>query len=398
MSWKVSCTVEAREGFVRDYIRKAFRNFSQLCVYHGISRQSGYKWLGRYLEQGKAGLIDQPRVAQHHPLKIDEKLIDKALQLRRTYPSWGPLTLYYYLKRSEPDIAWPKASTIGKYLDKHGLIERKKRRRIDRPKTYQTSSGDYYGPNAGWSTDFKGQMLMSRGGYCLPLTVQDICSRYLMEVKAVPSTGVKSIWPIFHRLFCEYGLPDVIRSDNGPPFASRSLGGLSVLSKRWIKLGIRPHFIEPGHPEQNGTHERMHRTLKDHVSKDMRSTTQKTMQEVLERFRRTYNEERPHHSLGGKTPNDVYVRSPKSYPRKLKDPRYPPTMFVERVNKQGVFYHMGQSFHLSPILANELIGMACDDSDTKLFFGPVLLGYIFPNHFKGDKLRLGKRRFVPYKH
>jgi len=398
MSWKVSNPVDAREAFVSDYIQKTFKNFSQLCGYHGISRQSGYKWLSRYLEQGKAGLIDQPRVAHQHPRKIDESLIDKALQLRRKYPSWGPLTLYYYLIRNEPDIAWPKASTIGKYLDRRGLIERKKRRKGERPQTYQTPRGEYYGPNAAWSTDFKGQMSMGLGAYCLPLTLQDICSRYLIEVKAVSSTGFKDVWPSFHRIFCEYGLPDVIRSDNGPPFASRSLGGLSLLSIRWIKLGITPHFIEPGHPEQNGTHERMHRTLEDHVGPNMRSTTPKTMQGVLDEFRRMYNEERPHHALGGKTPKDVYVRSPNIYPRKLKDPRYHSHMLVERVNKRGDFYFMGQSFHLSPLLANELIGMTCEDTDTKLFFGPIGLGVIFPNHFKADKIRLGKRRFIPYKH
>ena len=395
MPWKATCAVDERIEFINDFHRKKFHSFSELCRYYAVSRKTGYKWVHRHFEHGKSGLLDRNRTPLSHPEATSPDMVDVFVLLRKRYPKWGPRKLYGYLKETKPDTDWAKPSTIAKLLKKRGLATPKARPRR-RPASYTSPFIGYYGPNAVWTTDFKGHMPTRRKASCLPLTVQDACTRFLLAVTAVQTTSFSSVWPIFDFLFTEHGLPDAIRSDNGPPFATVGLGGLGELSRRWIKLGIVPERIEPGKPSQNGRHERMHRTLKESVGDAIEKAPARQIQPIFDGFRVEYNEIRPHEALNNKTPSRLYCNSTKTYPKKLRDPRYPDTMLVERANPRGQLFYMGQSFGLSAVIRNELIGILPVDNDrTNLYFGPILLGYITPTHFKANRKRIGKRQFYP---
>lgn len=393
MPWKETCTMEERAKFIERYLTRE-GTFSGLCRYYGISRKTGYKWIQRFHEKGKNGLCDEKRSRKSQERETDRVLIDEIIKLRERHKQWGPRKLFVYLLRQDPSKPWPKPSTIAKILKQRGLVHKTKRRH--RPRSYISTFGGYYGPNALWTADYKGQMHMRDGWYCYPLTIQDTCSRYLLETKSTTSTDYKSARRIFDASFCEYGLPDAIRTDNGSPFASVGLGGLSELSKWWIKLGIKPERIQRGKPNQNGRHERMHRDLKAVVEQYVKLSTKSTVQPHLDAFKVEYNTQRPHEALNYKTPHQVYIRSTKSYPVTPKDPRYPVGHFVERVDKSGNLHFMGQTFFVSPLIRHELIGIKPANDDTfHIYFGPLLLGKIGPFVFRSDRKKIGKRKFKP---
>lgn len=344
---------------------------TQLCDDFGISRKTGYKWVARFLESGIPGLVELSRAPHESPHAVDESTADTIVELRKEHPTWGPKKLLAHLGRKYPKRTWPAQSTIGALLKRHGLVKPRRRRsrtpRASHPLAAATE------PNVVWCADFKGKFRVGRE-YCHPLTISDAYSRFLLECRKTEAERTEPVKKVFEEAFHEYGLPLRIRSDNGSPFASRAVGGLSRLSIWWVKLGILPERIEPGHPEQNGRHERMHRTLKLETATPPRSTMD-AQQAAFDCFRYTYNHERPHEALGQRTPASLYVSSLRPMPSYIGEPEYPDEFELRRVNPSGYVKFKTANLSLSTLLAGETVGLEeIDDDRWQLWFGPIYLG------------------------
>jgi putative transposase len=356
MPWKETCAMEERMKFVLEVRGGAYAK-AALCRMYGISRPTGDKWLARYEAEGLGGLADDSRAPHTHPNQVPEEIERRVLAVRARFGTWGPKKIRAYLEREEPAAWWPSRSAIAAILTRHGLAVPRKRRRRTPPFTDPFADCD--GSNALWCLDFKGWFLTGDGVRCDPFTMTDAFSRYLLRCRAAAGrTEVGQ--PLMEAAFREYGLPWAIRSDNGSPFASRGIGGLTRLSVWWIKLGIRVERIAPGHPEENGRHERMHRTLKAETARPPASTG-RGQQERFDRFRTDYNEVRPHEALGLRTPASVYRPSPRPYPERLGPAAYPDGFVVRRVQKNGEFYWKHEPVFLGEALGYERIGLEPQD-------------------------------------
>ena len=372
MPWSETVAM-SRVKFIADLGSELY-GMSELCGKHGISRKTGYKWKERFTQEGSEGLKDRSRAPKHSPRQTSSEIAERLLELRRQHPSWGPRKLLAWLEKHEPGPDWPQASTVGGLLKRAGLIG-SCRRRAARAHSVAVARTEASGPNEVWTSDFKGEFRTGDGRLCYPLTVVDGFSRFVLVIQGLPSVAAPGAWPMFERAFREYGLPRVIRTDNGNPFASSSaLAGLSRLSVRWIKLGITLERIQPGHPEQNGRHERMHRTLKAETARPPRASF-RAQQRAFETFRREYNDQRPHEALAYETPASRYEPSPRAYPRQLPPLEYPEHFRVERVYPNGVISFRGTQWYLTNCLAGELVGLEeVDDDRWKVCFGPIELG------------------------
>ena len=294
MPWKVSGVVEKRKQFVAEYESEQW-TMTELCRLYGITRPTGYGVLQRYAEQGEAGLEERSRAPRWHPNQTAPEIEEQVLELRREHMRWGPRTLRARLQRLHPEVSWPAASTIGSLLEGEGLTRHRPKRRKVAPYTEPLAAAT--APNRVWCADFKGWFRTQDGKRIDPLTISDAHSRYLLRCQAVEATDTARVQAIFEAAFRECGMPEAIRSDNGPPFASRAIAGLSRLAVWWMKLGIVAERIAAGHPEQNGRHERMHRTLAEETASPP-AANRRAQQRAFDRFRRVYNEERPHQGLG----------------------------------------------------------------------------------------------------
>ena len=261
-------------------------SFKELCRAFGISRKTGYNRVRRYEEEGFEGLGDRSRAPHSHPNRVSEEVEEWVVAARQAHPTWGPRKLVAWLKEGEPGVGWPAASTVGNILERHGLT--RPRRRVRRTPVWSDPFAQCQGSNQVWCLDFKGQFRTGDGEVVYPLTVEDAYSRYLLCCRGLKGTKRHGVRHSLEGVFREYGLPEVIRSVNGAPFASVGLGGLSKLSVWWVKLGIVPERIEPGHPEQNGRLERLHRTLKGEVASPPRGN-RREQQRALDEFRHQYN-------------------------------------------------------------------------------------------------------------
>jgi transposase InsO family protein len=349
-------------------------DMASLCRHFGISRKTGYKWVSRYIEEGPAGLTDHSRAPLSHRLAVPELIIEAMVAARREHPTWGPRKLRAWLKRQHPDTLWPAASTIGEILRRHGLTVPRHRSRKGAPYTEPLQPCDR--PNAVWSADFKGWFVTSDGHRCDPLTITDNYSRYLLRCQAVRATGHEAVQPIFEAVFREYGLPDAIRTDNGPPFATTTVASLSRLSVWWLKLGILPERIEPGKPAQNGRHERMHRTLKQETATPPRRTW-RLQQQAFDNFRQEYNCDRPHEGINDDIPTNLYQPSLRQYPLVVPEMTYPDDMTIRRVHSQGDLRWKHHQIYLSEILAGEPVGLRqIDHHHWEIYFGPVKLALL----------------------
>jgi transposase InsO family protein len=371
MPWKVTCAVEQRERFVEE-VMEGFESLSELCRLYGISRTTGYKWLRRFEGAGRPGLEDVPRAPHRHPNQTPEGVEETILALRDRRPYWGARKLRAILLREHPGTRWPVQSTIGEILRRHGLtVPRKRRRRIE-PHTEPFAACD--APNALWCADYKGWFRTRDGSRCDPLTITDATSRYLLRCRIVPKIDGANARRQFEATFKEFGLPVAMRTDNGTPFASRGIGGLSRLSVWWIKLGIAPERIAPAQPQQNGRHERIHLTLK-HEALGRVEATPGRQQRVLDGFRKRYNEERPHEALDMTCPAAHYRPSPRPYPRREPEVTYPGDMSVRLVQARGEFHWHGDRVFLGEALCHEPIGLEpIDGRYWTLYFAHVLLG------------------------
>jgi transposase InsO family protein len=365
--------MDGRLQFVAMYLSHEW-SMAALCQHFAVSRRIGYKWIRRYLEGGPAGLVDQSRAPHHHPHAVPVRVVEAVVATRCDHPSWGPRKLQAFLEREFPRRHWPTTSTIGEILRCRGLSAPRRRCRKTPPYTQPFTGCD--GPNNVWSADLKGWFTTGDGCRCDPLTISDNYSRYLVRCQAVDPAAYEGIQPVFVAAFQEYGLPLAIRTDNGPPFATSTVGGLSRLSIWWIKLGIRPERIEPGHPEQNGRHERMHRTLKRETATPPRENGRR-QQQAFDCFRREYNELRPHESLDYRTPASLYVASPRLYPLVLPEMTYPEDMALRWVKAQGDISWRNHHIYLSETLAGELVGLReVADDRWDIYFGPVRLAQL----------------------
>jgi transposase InsO family protein len=365
MPWKASSVMEERTRFVLEYERGLF-TMTDLCDIYDIARETGYYWLRRYQQGGLEALRDRERAPERHPNQTPERIEEAVLELRRAHLSWGPRKLKRVLEREKPRQTWPAASTIGAMLAREGLVVPRMKRRRAPPYTQPFAAADE--PNRVWCADFKGWFQTEDGERVDPLTISDACSRYLLRCQQVEKTNGERVRAIFEAAFRECGLPQAIRTDNGPPFASRAIAGLSRLAVWWMKLGIVPERIAAGHPEQNGRHERMHRTLKQETASPP-AADRRAQQRAFDRFRREYNEERPHEALEMQTPSSVYRRSERSYPARVPEPEYGSAMQMRRVVKRGTFSWKHQHVFVSETLIGESIGLLpVDDRVYQVYF------------------------------
>lgn len=373
MPWKATCPMDERLRFIAEYLEQEW-SMTVLCRRYGISRKTGYKLLARYEESGPAGLQDRARAPHTHPNAVGEEVVTALLQLRARHPHWGPRKLRAWLARRNPARRWPAASTVGSLLRQHGLTVPRRRRRRCPPATQPFLAAGV--PNDVWCADFKGWFRTGDGRRCDPFTLSDSASRFLLRCQALPRPDEAHVRPLFEAVFREFGLPRGLRSDNGPPFASLAAGGLSRLAVWWIKLGIQPERIAPGHPEQNGRHERLHLTLKQETATPPHATG-RAQQRAFDHFRRVYNEERPHEALGQRPPAEVYTPSPRPYPERVREPEYPVGQDIRRVRHNGEIRWRGHLVFVSQCLAGEPIGLEeIGDDRWRVRFGPVELGWL----------------------
>lgn len=370
-----------REEFIR-LAHQRRHPITELCIAFGISEKTGHKWLSRFHREGVSGLADRSHVPHLAPHQISSRVRRQITRLREEHPTWGARKLRVVLARGSPEVTWPASSTIGELLRREGLVRSPRRRRY--PKSAAGAPLDSgltiaRAPNDVWTTDFKGEFRLGPGPYCYPLTVLDAQSRYLLGCTALLSTATVPVKVVFTRLFERFGLPEVIRSDNGVPFASSlALGRLSTLSVWWIRLGIRPERIAPGHPQQNGQHERMHKTLKAEATRPA-SVSLRNQQTRFDRFRREYNSLRPHEALGQREPASLYSPSARNFPVRLSPLEYRSHLEVRRVGGNGMVTWQGRYFWLTTALSGEDVSFEETEDDTwTISFGPLTLGTYHP--------------------
>ena len=363
--------MDQRMQFIVDY-QRGLQSVTELAERFDISRKTAYKWIERHEAGGAAGLADRSRRPQSCPHETPQAIVDAVLEARRHHPRWGAKKLLRILRRKDPRESWPARTTVCDLLKRHDLVPKTRRRpplsHPGRPLTPMTA------PNEIWTADFKGQFKTRDGAYCYPLTLVDGYSRYLLACQGLRSTAIVLARPIFRRAFEAYGLPRIIRSDNGVPFATTALGRLSRLSVWWIRLGISPELIQPAHPEQNGRHERMHRTLKAETTKPPSGNLQ-AQQTRFNRFRAEYNDERPHEALNQETPGSVYQSSRRVLPRALTPLEYPAHFEVRLVSRNSGIRWKKHWVCVTHTLAGEYVGLEeVDDGCWDVYFGPLKLG------------------------
>jgi transposase InsO family protein len=373
MPWRQAEVSEERRKFVTTYLKGAW-SLSELCESFGISRKTGYKYLDRFMEQGPPGLDDRSRAPHHHKNATPPEVVEAIVDARRAHPTWGPRKLCAWLAKRHSDLELPAASTAGDILKRHGLITPRMRRRRSTPSSTPLTAATH--ANALWCADYKGWFMTGDGHRCDPLTITDGYSRYLLACHVVPRPTFPHTQRRFEWAFREYGLPEAIRTDNGAPFASTALGGLSRLSVWWIKLGIRLERIEPGKPQQNGRHERMHGTLKLETTRPPRPTA-RAQQRSFDAFRHEFNCERPHEALGNRTPKELYQDSRRTYPAKLSPVEYPSHLEVRRVRTDGTIKWRSHFVYVSEVLVGEPVALErTGDTHLKLYFSSVVLGVL----------------------
>jgi len=384
MSWKTSDAMSERVEFI-GLLQSGQRTLSSLCREFGISRPTGYKWAERFRLEGLEGLKEKSRAPHEHPQETDPEVQGLLISARKSHPSWGPRKLKAWLEDRNRSLQLPAPSTIGDLLKREGLV-RSRRRRLKHPAVKSPFGQQILEPNQEWDVDFKGEFRLGDGQYCYPLTISDAFSRYLVEVRALPGVAGEGTRPFFERAFREFGLPCTIRSDNGAPFAGVGLGRLSALSVWWIKLGILPVRGRPHHPQDNGRHERMHRTLKAETTRPpaMESHGQ---QERFDVFRQEYNNERPHEALGQRPPVRIYKASNRPYPGRIPDVDYPGYYEVRKVCSAGKFTWKSRAVFIGFPLAGERIGLReIEDGLWRVYFADVELGVLDEVQLKNGRI------------
>lgn len=379
MPWSETSAMDQKTQFIADYLRRSV-SISELCTNFGISRKTGYKWIDRYLHDGPEGLEDRSTKPYTAPNCTPQHIVGALIELRIHHPLWGAGKLLAIIEKRHRGWELPARSTACEILKRHGLVPKKRaRRRIGHP---GAPTSQIVAPNDCWCADFKGEFKTGDGLYCYPLTVTDGHSRFLLGCQALSSTKVEESKPIFSRIFKEYGLPNRIRTDNGVPFATNTLARLSRLSAWWVRLGVMPELIEPGKPQQNGRHERMHRTLKAATTRPP-SNSRLAQQRRFDHFREEFNFVRPHEALDMQTPASCYAPSPRPMPDKIPPIEYPDRFEVRYVSANGGIRWNRQWVNVSITCAGEHVGLEeIDDGVWNVYFGPLKLGRLLERHMR----------------
>jgi putative transposase len=351
MPWKECHVEDERLRFVARLMEG--QPMSTLCAEFGISRKTGYKIYERYKHWGLRGLTDRSRRPYRHANQRPQALEDQIVALKREFRDWGAPKIRERLRRLGLGVRCPAISTVHAVLDRHGFVTRRRRRRSRAEGTTLSWPSQ---PNALWCADYKGEFMLANRRYCYPLTITDFASRYLLTCEALSTTRETYAFPVFERAFAEFGLPRAIRTDNGVPFASpNALYRLSKLAVWWLRLGIRIERIAPGHPQQNGRHERFHRTLKAEATKPVAPNVLQ-QQARFDTFVARYNQERPHQALDMKVPADLYTRSTRLY-RGLEDVSDPFADATLTVTHCGRICFQGRKINLSHAFAGQTVGV-----------------------------------------
>lgn len=388
MPWSTITVETERARFVLE-AQLSDLSFSELCRRHGISRPTGYKWLERVEGEGFDGLKDRSRRPHSCAHAIPAELVDRilALQKRRR---WGARKLRRLLQDDPAVDVVPSVDTVHRILARHGRVDHSK------PRRRRTHPGPplpfLEEPNGTWTTDFKGEFRTRDGHLCFPLTVQDGHSRFLLDCRGMLRLDLDATFRRFRHLFREFGLPQRIRSDNGHPFASTAIARLSQLSVWWIELGITPELIEPGKPQQNPRHERMHRDLKRETALSPRANL-RAQQDSFNRFRRIYNHERPHEGLNLETPASFYRPSPRPYTDSPDRLEYPLHFESRRVSGDHTLRWKNRKVFVSTLLKRRLVGLEqVADGVWSVYFGPLHLGWLDEADFRIMDVKERSRR------
>jgi len=372
MPWRESSTMDARVEFVTEVLRGE-DSMVALCDRYGISCKTGYKWCERYRLEGVAGLAERSHAPRQHGRVTAPVIAEAIAAKRRERPNWGSRKIIAWLEAHEPTVAWPSASTADEILKRAGLVTGRRLHRRAPPRLGELTHPCY--ANHVWAVDHKGWIRLGDASRNEPLTVTDGFSRYAISVSATGSTAAREAWPLFEQAFGEYGLPEVIRSDNGSPFASTGSTGLTQLSVWWIKLGIRHERIDPGAPQQNGRHERFHLTLLEAMTPAPANRADQDRRFVA--FKQDYNHERPHEALGQKPPASLYSRSLRALPDRLPEPVYGADVAARQVRSNGEIRWRGDLIHVSSALIGETVGVEeTADGQWLVRFFDVPLGII----------------------
>jgi transposase InsO family protein len=374
--------MDQKTQFIADYLRRTL-SITELCALYGVSRKTGYKWIERCLTSGPLGLEDRSRKPCSSPHQTPQHVVEAIIELRHHHPSWGAKKLLAMLQKRQPSWPLPARSTVCDIFSRHGLVPKTRHRRhIGHP---GQPTSQILAPNDVWSADVKGHFKTGDGRYCYPLTVADGYRRFLLGCQALSSTRVAEATPVFTRLFKECGLPKRLRTDHGVPFATTTLGRLSQLSAWWVRLGILPECIEPGKPQQNGRHERMHRTLKAETTRPP-ARTRRAQQRKFDRFREEFNCQRPHEALDMRTPATCYEPSLGKMPNKLPPLEYPDRCEVRDVSANGGIRWNHQWVNVSHVCVGAYVGLEeIDDGIWNVYFGPLKLGRLLERHMRSEE-------------
>ena len=374
MPWKKTDQLSEQQNFIIAWQGEALTPFSELCRRFGISRKSGYKRVARFNEFGLRGIGDLSSAPLSHPNQTPAEVVEILVRAKRHNMLLGPKKLVVMLAAAHPEIEFPAASTASDILKANGLVINRRRSRKSAP--WAEPFSDAQRPNDIWCADFKGWFLTGDRVRCNPLTISDATSRHLIKCTGLLRPNYEQARPIFELAFREFGLPLAMRTDNGPPFSTTSLGGLSRLAIYWIKLGIIPERIRPGHPEENGRHERMHRTLGEAVASPPKASM-RAQQRAFDWFLVYYNEVRPHEALGQKTPASVYYSSDRDYPSRIDEPEYQEGVSVRRVRTNGEIRWKGGKVFLSEALVGEPVGLKqISERLWAIYYGPLEIGLL----------------------
>jgi putative transposase len=374
MAWKQTDAMTERVKLITEYLSGDY-SVSELSRRFGVSRPIVYKWIERYEEGSWEGLRERSRAPHCQARALSAETEELILKLKQRWPDWGAPKLRQKLREEVAPQRCPAESTVSAVLQRHGLVKAKRRRREAVPggTGALVQSG---GANGLWCVDFKGWWRTRDGARCEPLTITDAWSRYLLRCVAVRGgTATELVQPQFEKVFREYGLPEAIRSDNGSPFASTGLGGLTKLSVWWLRLGIRLERIRPGCPQENGRHERMHLSLEKSSARTPRANLRE-QQAALEKFRCEYNEQRPHEALEQRVPASCYTPSARTYPGRTPPAReYPHGWLTRQVKRRGQMKWGGHDVTVSHALAGERIGLEPrDEGQWAIWFEALELG------------------------
>jgi transposase InsO family protein len=388
MAWE-KCSVEKQRLEVIEEFLSKTESITNICKKYNISRKTVYKWYQRYLEFGVEGLKDLSKSPVNPNVLYSRDKIDLAIDLKLKYRNWGPKKIFVKLREMFPGENCPSPTRLYEIFKEHHLVtSRRIRNRV--PAT--APLGDLVASNDTWSVDLKGWFLTQDGTKCEPLTITDCVSRYLIKCIHLPRHTVDYVWPVFEEAFREYGLPSKVRSDNGPPFGSVGAGRLTSLSVKLIKAGVIPEWIQPGHPEENGSHERFHLTLKQESANPPEKTLLKQIQ-AMDRFQYEYNFERPHEALGMKTPGSCYRKSTRPWDGILRPPEYDrKEMDPRKVCQSGCIWLNQVEYYIGQTLVGEYVGLKRNSEDMlELYYGPVYLGRLNEKGLEKPKIRGRKR-------